>query len=169
MSHVTRSIFDSNPATFDATQEVVSIGDLVVDPAGLNPPGIVTGPNSGRTVQPFYTAPPPNSITPTQTSTGVGNRRIALLVKDVAGAPIVGGPVNLALQVSPTLGATADVIVGAGVLVEQVGVGVTSWVGFAITSAVGLVTLEINGTAGDAVDLIYGNGGTTGVVNATIP
>lgn len=169
MSHTTRSIFDANPATFDATQEVVSIGDLIVDPAGVNPPRIVTGPNSARTVQPLGSVQPPNTVTPTQTSTGVGNRRIALLVKDFLGAPIVGGPVNLALQVSPTLGATADVIVGAGVLVEQVGVAVTSWVGFAITSAAGLVTLKINGTAGDAVDLIYGNGGTTGVVNATIP
>ena len=168
MSHTTRSIYASDPATFDATQEVVSIGDLVVDPAGVNPPGLVTGPNSARTVAPLGGSPPPpppapNTITLTQSGSSA-NLSIVLTVKDGAGVPIVGAPINWAMSVAP-FGGTLTITAGADIYLTAGG----RYVGLGLTTAGGLFTIDFNSTPGNGVELIYGSGPIAGTLTTTVP
>jgi len=165
MSSQGRSIYNDNPGTFDATQTGVSIGDLVVDPAGVNPPGLVTGPNSARSVTPLGGAPAGNTVTVSQPSPSSANRNVNFLVKDGSGAPVPDAPVSVAFVVSPNA-ATPSITVGAGsVLAGSAG----KFLGFGVTDAAGNLTLLVNGTPGNTIVLQYGSGAAGGSLSTTIP
>jgi hypothetical protein len=158
MSSQGRSIYNSNPATFDATQAGVSIGDLVVDPAGVNPPGLVTGPNTARTVAPLsggglqY-----SSINLVLTTPGAaGTARASVAVIDPGpGTPIDGAVVQLFIT-SPS--ALTNGVAGPLGAVAASTVGKTVAAGSLIilgqTDATGALDVDITGTAGAAIGVV---------------
>ena len=131
MSLITRSIYSANPSAFDATQAGVSIGDLVVDPAGINSPTLVKGPNSARTVIPLG---------------GAGSGSDLLNVTVVAGAPASGlTTINALVKTS------AGVIIPNALLV----IAFTSTVGVAPTIGTGVAIGLPSYGAGNITGFLY--------------
>jgi hypothetical protein len=158
MSSTGRSIYTPSPATFDATLPGVAIGDLVVDPAGVNPPGLVTGPNTARTVAPLNgSGLQASAIALTLlTPGGAGTARAAILVTDPGpGTPIVGAlvqvfvssPSALTNGVAGPSGSVAASTVGASVpagslvILGQTGIG-------------GALDIDLTGTNGAAIGVV---------------
>lgn len=158
MSSTGRSIYTPNPATFDATLPGVAIGDLVVDPAGVNPPGLVTGPNTARTVAPLNGSGLQASAIAMVLSNpgGAGTARAAITVTDPGpGTPIVGALVQVFVSspsaltngvagpsgsvAASTVG--ASVAAGALVILGQTGIG-------------GALDVDLTGTAGAAIGVV---------------
>lgn len=157
MSSQGRSIYNNNPGTFDATQSGVSIGDLVVDPAGVNPPGLVKGPNSSRTVAPLGGGSPLQQSSVAVSSSQPGASKTSLidiLVKDPGpNTPIVGAVVQLYVASAQPM--TAGVISGEGSLACSILDGDTagSLLCTAVTGITGKAQIEVTGTA--AANFVY--------------
>lgn len=152
MSAISRSIYDANPGTFDATAPGVAIGDLVIDPANLNGVGIVVGPNSGRTVQPLGGGLP-LQLSTVSVSTPVGAPStkcnvVANVTDPGPNTPIDGAIVQLLFQ-------SASVLVGAvgngdGTVLASV-LDANDQFSLLVVGRTGLggkVELEVTGTAG---------------------
>jgi hypothetical protein len=165
MPRVTRTIYDSNPATFNAAQAGVGIGDLIVDPAGVNSPRIVRGPNIARTVQVFpSSASLPNSITPGTSSTGAGNRGLSFTILDGSGVPIPFAPVTVGVVIAANP-ATVVINLGLGAIVETAEQYVIS----GIASVGGSFGLDVNGTPADTVNAFCVFGTVMVQTSTTIP
>ena len=146
-------IYFSNPAAYDATQAVASIGDLIVDPAGVNPPYMVKGPNSGRTVQPIN-------------ASGVTLTSVSQTITD--GAPASGeATLNLTVvqagTVTPIVGAVVLVAIQGGILTTANAGAVGTLLApvldadqekslhvLGVTGAGGVLNVELVGNPGDA-------------------
>jgi hypothetical protein len=159
MSSTGRSIYTPNPGTFNATLPGVAIGDLVVDPAGVNPPGLVTGPNNARTVQPLGggSGLQASAIALTLSNPGgAGTARAAITVTDPGPAtPIVGAlvqvfvtsPSALTNGVAGPSGAVAASTVGASVAAGSLVILGETGVG-------GALDVDLTGTNGAAIGVV---------------
>jgi hypothetical protein len=153
MSNVTRSIYTANPAIFDATQQVVSIGDLVVDPAGINAPGIVRGPNAARTVSLLGTLPGPDTVLVVVSTPAAATVRFTMTFRDSTGAPrantIVTGVVAGNFAIAATFSSGNGVVSQGGTTTEGLYVGITSLAGILALDVVGTPADLISGAATD--------------------
>jgi hypothetical protein len=170
MSNTTRSIYTANPAIFDATQEVVSIGDLVVDPAGINPSGIVRGPNSARTVLLLGTSSGPDIVTVVPSAPAAATLRLTITFTTGTGAPRAFATVVGAIK-SGLGGLLASFFLGTGIFSENsVTPGELTFVG--ATTGAGVVAIDLVGTPGDTIDGLITDVTTspvTGLLIAVIP
>jgi hypothetical protein len=159
MSSTGRSIYDSNPATFDATLAGVAIGDLVVDPAGVNSPGLVTGPNNARTVQPLGGGSGLQASAIAlilSTPGGAGTARAAILVTDPGpGTPIVGALVQVFVT-SPSALTNGVAGPSGSVAASTVGASVPagSLVILGQTGGGGALDIDLTGTNGAAIGVV---------------
>lgn len=152
MSLTTRSIYSANPSAFDATQAGVSIGDLVVDPLGLNAPGLIRGPNSGRTVAPLGSAAGPNNLVVGVVAGGGGSglTTVNLVVQTSALAIIPGALVLLAW--TTTVAAAPTVSTGT-IIATVLGGGTLSGVIYVKADAFGLITYLFNAASAAALTI----------------
>lgn len=158
MSSKTRSIYTPDPSVFDATKPGVAIGDLIVDPAGINASGIVKGPNSGRSVVPLGGGgggPQQSTVAVSSSQPGAsGTSLIDISVTDPGpSTPIVGAVVQLYVNSASPL--FAGVISGEGSLACSILDADTalSLLVTAITGATGKAQVEVTGTA--AANFVY--------------
>lgn len=149
MSLTTRSIYTANPSTFNAMQTGVSIGDFVVDPAGLLPPGLIKGPNSARTVSLLG---------------GAASGSDSLNIQLVAGAPTSGSTtiyatvINgvaipdalLLIAFSSSVGVTPSISIGVGIGAPSYGAGSLTGFFYVRADPSGVLALKFN-TASAAV------------------
>jgi hypothetical protein len=159
MSSQGRSIYNSNPGAFDATQAGVSIGDLVVDPAGVNPPGLVAGPNSARTVALLGSGGIQQSGVQLVITTpgGPGTARLTFEVRDPGpNTPISGALVQAIVKTvlpstlnAGTIGPQGSL---AGSVLDADAQG--TLLVFGATSALGFCDFDISGTNGAAIDVL---------------
>jgi hypothetical protein len=170
MSNITRSIYAANPAIFDATQEVVSIGDLVVDPAGINDAGIVRGPNTARTVSLLGSLPGADIVTVVPSAPAAATLRLTITFTTATGAPRSFATVVGAIG-SGAAGLLASFFSGKGVFSENsVTPGELTFVG--ATTGAGVVAIDLVGTPADTVDGLITDVTTspvTGLLIAVIP
>ena len=152
MSLNTRSIYNADPSTFDATQAGVSIGDLVVDPNGTNPPGLIKGPNSGRTVAPLGSAAGPNNLVVGVVPGGGGSglTTVNLVVQNSTGAFIPGVLVLLAW--TTTVAAAPTVSTGT-IIATVLGAGTLSGVIYVKADVFGIIQYVFNAAAAAALTI----------------